>query len=216
MKINTVKFLAISDTHGRPLPNIDSDTDGILCAGDFCNYEEEANILFGSIANMNIPLFFVTGNHESIRIANMLTTKHNIFCLDCKQKSFRNMILTGVQGYDIFDSEREKRLEYFAMQTKKENKDSERFSVFISHEPPFPWRHECRIKGSEGVKNVIKSGKYNLVLSGHFHEEKMRTESDSQIVPVAIPGNGGIYIEINKENKEYSIRDAFRFDSPLY
>ena len=190
-----MKLFCVSDTHGKPLPPLEGDTAAILVAGDFSDFGRSAGRLFESPSAEMIPIFFVTGNHESRRCRREIDGSYEAFCLDYRATTFCGVGLAGVAGYDLFDSHRAVSLSDFGRQLDAAPGDERPpVSILLTHEPPWPWKHEGRVQGSEGVRELLLRREFALVVTGHYHVENPRMEVDGVIVPTLNPGPGGAYV----------------------
>jgi Icc-related predicted phosphoesterase len=207
------KFTCISDLHGK-LPDI-SPTDFLLIAGDICPvYDHDINFQRQWMGGMFLPWLkkqpakykiFVFGNHDFVgeeldidemnRQFNhpMLTSPHNIFCL---QDS-----LVEIEGYKIWGTPWQLEFYQWAFNLKehqlglKYNLIPADTDIIVSPGPPYgfgdmvPTRRpmDDRWPGSEHVGSPsltekIKEIQPKLVVYGHIHSSYGKYQLENSIL----------------------------------
>lgn len=207
-------LLVYTDTHGC-LTNIlqqfrnkeNCAPDAIIHLGDFSTFGNLSERFFEECKNVKVPVFFVSGNHELPDLCRDIEECYCSTCLDYSWCLVGDVLIVGLAGHDIFlPATRQENLKNFLNKLCKVNVvNGVRFSILLSHEPPWPWRYEGKTRGDEHVREIVRLLPFNLVLTGHFHEEIPRVESEATIVPVINPSFQGCRLDIKPHDKTWQI-----------
>lgn len=207
-------FLVYTDTHGCLTTNLqrfsskeNSTPDAIIHLGDFSNFGNQGERFFEECKEVKSPVFFVSGNHELPDLCRDIEEYYCSTCLDYSWCIVGDVLFVGLAGYDIFlPATRQENLKKFLNKLCTGNVvNGIRFSILLSHEPPWPWRYEGKTRGDEQVREILKSFPFNLVLTGHYHEDLPRVETESTIVPVINPSFQGCRLDIKPHDNSWKI-----------
>jgi len=151
--------------------------DFILFTGDFVDFEGYEKEDFDFIESIDVPIYFVRGNHEfyhdEIRLLSILEDSSSIELLINNKTSFEELEFVGI------DYSRDKKIVKKSFDSIDVDEDS--FSILLYHDPRY-------------FDFILNDG-YNLVLAGHTH--------GGQIFPITYfmdfiyPYWNGYYVEGN-------------------
>ena len=201
-----MRILCLADNHGL-CPESRPDADIALVCGDFSDFGLRYEELFRLLAEWRLPVYFTSGNHESPELCADIAGDYGAVCLDYAWARTSGLFLAGVGGHDLFDHvEREIRVEDFArrlygLQVRPEPA----FSILMTHEPPWPWKYEGRVRGGERLRDVVRAWPFDLVLAGHFHAESSRLLRESVIRPTLNPSVAGCVVEVKAANRSFAV-----------
>lgn len=200
-------FLVFSDTHSQ-IPQTYEVPDSLgttMSIGDFTNFGNLGERFFEAFKDRS-PVYYVSGNHELPDLCRDMDEYYHSVCLDYQWRVVEDVLLVGLAGHDIFHACREENLTHFFHRLKEANVvDGSRFSILLTHEPPWPWRYEGKTRGSEIVREFAKGFPFDLILTGHFHEEKTRLERESVFCPTINPSAQGCQLEIDTKSRKWQM-----------
>jgi Icc-related predicted phosphoesterase len=201
-----MQILLLADTHGtnisyelteRRLEEFQIDL--ILIAGDFSYFDKRYERLMALVKSSGIPFFFTSGNHESVGMCRYVAQAYGGLYLDGASARFGELCLVGLSGYDIFYPNRPNNVDDF--QNQLIDMRGTRYSILLSHEPPYPGR-AC---GSPLVSAAIEHHGFDLVVTGHLHSKAPRIEIIECGTKVINPGTRGTVIELEPNQGEVEI-----------
>lgn len=199
-----MRLFLIADTHCTT-PQIPDVLDAVLICGDFSDFGRMEERLFDALRERGKPLFFVSGNHESPVLCRRITEKYDAICLDYSWVKWNELLLVGVGGYDIFDHDsRETSIESFTQKLwSAQISPFPKMSILLSHEPPWPWRHEGRERGRKSLGGVLKAWRFNLAVVGHLHVDVPLVRTDVGACPIVNPSFDGCVLDIAPESRQF-------------
>jgi Icc-related predicted phosphoesterase len=185
--------------------------DAALVCGDFSNFEQQYEPLFDSLSREGCPVFFVSGNHESPNLCEHIEAQYGAVCLDYSTLVWQGILFVGVGGYDIFQNQRRRHmLEQFAQTLWNfQISPQPKFSILLSHEPPWPWKYDGEVRGSKDLRRALKSWKFDLVVVGHYHVDIPRLETEKAICPTFNPSFNGCLVNIDLATRQFTISPPF-------
>ena len=201
-----MKIFCLTDTHGI-CPESRPDADIALIPGDFSHFGTQYEELFRLLSEWRLPTYFTSGNHESPELSARIAGECGAVCLDYAWTRAGDLLLAGVGGHDLFSAnERNARIEDFARRMDGlQLRPEPAFSILLTHEPPFPWKYNGRVRGSERLRNVVRAWPFNLVLTGHFHEDLPRLETDYALRPTLNPTFAGCVIDVDPSRRTFVV-----------
>lgn len=198
-----------SDTHGCLSSLKASHSRGessVLHLGDFSDFGKLADRFFESWKPAGIPLYFVSGNHETLELCREIEDEHGAVCLDYAWRMVGDVLLVGLAGYDIFGAARKQNILRFGRKLRESGvADGSRFTILMTHEPPWPWEYEGKVRGDMNITEFVREFCFDLVLTGHWHEKKPRVEQDDMAAPTLNPGMQGCIIDLDPAGRKWSI-----------
>lgn len=204
-----MKLKVITDTHGCEFParwRHSPDCDVILHLGDFSNSGRLAERFFDNWKPTGVPLYFISGNHEPKSLCTDIEADYGTTYLDYSWIVLDDVLLVGLGGYDIFSTARKHNLCRFMKRFYESGMIGKvSFSILLTHEPPWPWDYEGEMRGNLNIREFIREFGFDLVLSGHWHEEKSRIEENKDFPPIFNPGTVGCGLQIDNKTKRWMI-----------
>lgn len=198
-----MRLYLIADTHCTT-PVIPDDMDAALVCGDCSDFGQMTERLFDVLAERGKPIFFVSGNHESPELCRQVAEKYDAVYLDYAWTKWNDLLLVGVGGYDIFDHDsREASIEGLTQKLwSLQISPPPKMSILLSHEPPWPWKYEGRVRGRESLGGVLKAWRFDLTVVGHFHVDVPVLKTDSVICPTLNPSFDGCLLDVDPEKRQ--------------
>ena len=201
-----MRLFLIADTHGS-VPLLPHSVDAALVCGDFTDFGRTYEPFFDSLQSQGLPVFFTSGNHETADTCREVADRYHVVCLDYDWTVFKNLLLVGVGGFDIFDdSSRSANLDDFLDRLQQNKIDCEgKYSIILSHEPPYPWNYNGKLVGEKKVEAIFKTLPFDLAVCGHFHEYLPRLENDAGNIPILNPSADGCIVDIDAKTKQFRV-----------
>lgn len=191
-----MKILSISDTlipsiYSNHIRNKFSDIDCVIACGDLPYYYQEF-----IISSLDIPLFFVRGNHDPIveySSHGECTYPHGGIDLHCRVSRSHGFLVAGVQGSIRYSSSSKYQYSQFQMWQHVVRLfpgllwnrifHGRSLDVFVSHAPPWgihdgPDLPHIGIKAFRWLINVFKP-QYHF--HGHIHVYKPNMITETQV-----------------------------------
>jgi predicted phosphodiesterase len=194
-----MNLLLLTDTHGghgavlsvRDLAAKGA-IDAVLHAGDYTSFGQYGEPLFEEVARARLPMFFVSGNHETHGQSTGLAKEYGGTCLDYASAMFQDVRLTGIPGSDLFTGKRPANMAKFL--EKEPDRAGGAFSILLSHTAPAPWPWEGRTAGCPFVAEYIEDHPFDWVVVGHFHRSDPHEETWKPGVRILHPGGKGVIL----------------------
>ena len=201
-----MRIFCVADSHGR-YPELRPEADLALVCGDFSDLGRSYEGLFRQLNLWNMSVYFTSGNHESREICDLVVDESNAVCIDYNLARVGNLFLAGIGGFDIFDDiGREQRVDDFTRKLQRlQSNPMPQFSILLTHEPPWPWRYDGKIRGKEFLRPSLRAWPFNLVVTGHFHEDLPRLETESVIKPTLNPGFAECLVDLDLSRGMFTI-----------
>ena len=199
-----MKILAASDIHGneelvkRLADEAEKhNVDVVLIAGDMSEFGELANGMIGPFLAKGKKVAFVTGNHETPGVAEMLVEKYKITNIQGHSVMYDNVGIFGCGGANIlgmnFLSD-EEIFDYLENGFRYVNKAKKK--VMLTHvHPKGSLIERFSFPGSEAVTRAIYELKPDIHICGHIHEMEGFEEKIDGTNVVCV-GSRGKIIEI--------------------
>lgn len=193
--------------------------DAIIVCGDITNFGtfENAKSLLSTLANANIPVFFVPGNCDPPSITSL--NLDNLRCIHGVGASFRDLLLLGVGGspitpFNTFFEMSEEEI-YRVLQTCLSSIDDKtrlyHEMLIVSHSPPKNTRLDKTVfglhVGSESLRKFIEEYEPLAVLCGHIHEAKGEDTLGKTLIINPGPARHGNYAILHAEKN--NVKAAF-------
>ena len=203
----------MTDTHGI-VPPLPTKVDATLVCGDFSNFEQQYEPLFDSLSRQGAPIFFVSGNHESPNLCKHIEARYGAVCLDYSTLEWQGILFAGVGGYDIFQHQRRHDMLVQFAQTlwNFQISPQPKFSILLTHEPPWPWKYDGKVRGSEDLRQVLKSWKFDLAVVGHYHVYVPRLETETVICPTLNPSFNGCLVDFDLAARQFTVVPSFDWE----
>lgn len=205
-----MRLYFIADTHGT-VPPLPPAMDAALVCGDFSDFGLHYERLFDSLAEKKIPVFFTSGNHETPDLCKRIAAEYGAVCLDYSGAIWQDFFFAGVGGYDIFSHDRRKAaVESLAGELwDRQITARPRYSILLSHLPPWPWKFEGKVRGDENLRAVLKSWRFDLAVVGHFHVDVPRLETGAVICPTLNPSFDGCLVDVDTATRQFKLLSFF-------
>lgn len=212
-----VNILAFADTHGDE--NIFSEIreirkkekiDLIICAGDFTMISRKLEAYLNRFNLMNIPFFFVHGNHEDIdKINEFLSERYlkNVILVHKNLIKFKDICFIGYGG-EGFCRETPSLEKYIPLIKKDLSKMNCSTKIVITHAPPYKNKLDFvrnYNRGNKSISKLIKAVNADLAFCGHFHETFYMQDKVGKTI-VINPGPKGTIIKLDKNRKIKEIK----------
>lgn len=216
-KSNEIKIFAFVDTHGsekifQTIRKIHTEHDLslIICGGDFTLVSRKMEAYLNRFNLMNIPFFFVHGNHEDIdKVKEFLAEKYlkNIVLIHKNLVQFKNMCFIGYGG-EGFCSETPGLEKYISIIKEDMNKLKCKSRIFVVHAPPYGTTLDIlhgRHLGNKSITKAINELNFDIVVCGHFHESCYLEDKINKSI-VINPGPKGAIITLNEDYKLVNVK----------
>lgn len=198
-----MKLLAFADLHGNrnALKRLvcqaeKSRPDAIVCAGDLTVFENGIHSILFTLSSLKIPVLVIPGNHESMGTLREACGHFlNVKLIHSDRFILENSCFIGYGGGgfsaidDGFERASKKLLEL--------SRQSQKLCLAV-HAPPhgtaLDWLngHHC---GNKSFRQFIEKAQPNLVVCGHFHENKGKKDYIGKTL-IVNPGPEGQIIEL--------------------
>lgn len=201
-----MKILAFADLHSslKALNKVEElakkeKPDVIVCAGDISILERGLELLMHRLNELNKPVLFVHGNHESEQSAKKICSLFkNISFIHKKTYKIGNALFFGYGGggFSISDSGFTNASRALSNEIKQ-NKDKK--VILVAHAPPYGTKvdkvngEHC---GNKSITQFIKNNKVDLVICGHLHENFGKEDKIGK-TKIINPGPFGKIISVN-------------------
>ncbi len=195
-----MKILAFVDVHEdmKALGSIikkSKDVSLLVCAGDLTVFEQNMDLMLSMLNNTGNPVLIIPGNHEtSTNLRKACSLFKNIIYLHKRSYKVKNYLFLGHGGggFSTHNPQFEKIAKIFSKKIIKE-----KTAVLVSHEPPYGTKLDminghC---GSKSLRKFIKENNLKLVICGHLHENKNKTDKINDTL-IINPGPYGKIIDI--------------------
>lgn len=200
-----MKILAFTDFHSdfptiRKIARKAKDADIAVCCGDMTFFGHELEKVLNFLSkSMNIPIFFIHGNHDDEKESIRLSKKcKNLIPIHLRlAKVSENLYIFGFGGGGF--SYTEPILEK-AIKKVKEKLPKKARLILVTHAPPYNTEldfldEERGHHGCNSGRKFIQKLKPVLALSGHFHETFYLKDKLNETI-LLNPGDEGTIIEI--------------------
>ena len=195
-----MKILAFVDTHEdmKALNKIidkSKDVKLLVCAGDLTVFEQNMDLMLSMLNRVGKPVLMIPGNHEtSTNLRKACSLFKNIIYIHKRGYEVENYLFLGHGGggFSTHNPKFEKIAKTFSRKITDEKK-----VVFVSHEPPYGTKLDfinghC---GSKSLRKFIKENNLKLVICGHLHENKNKTDKINSTL-IINPGPYGKIINV--------------------
>ncbi len=169
--------------------------DLIVCAGDLTIFEHSLDYLLSILNRLNIPILIINGNHESIKSMKAACSLFkNIEFIHDKVVRKNDLVFFGYGGggFSTIDKDFEKS----AKRHKKDLKHQK--IVLVTHAPPYGTKVD-KINGiycgCKSITRFVKKFRPVLVICGHLHENKEKSDFIRK-TKIINPGPFGKIIQI--------------------
>lgn len=200
LKVHIVmKILAFVDLHSsiKHLEQLEKKAkqekpDIIICAGDFTMFEKNMETILNRIAKLG-KTYLIPGNHEDPELTEQLCNKHGINYIHHKIIKINEITLIGWGGEGF--SQKSNAFERFVQTNTKKLTGK---IILITHAPPYNTKLDTinqQHSGNKSFTKFIEEHPTTLAISGHFHENKNKTDRQKN-TKLINPGPEGEIITI--------------------
>ncbi len=162
------------------------DVDMVVDTGDLTSFGTPAeNLVLGSIPGFRRPYLFVRGNHDSVGLVAAMRRIPNVIVLDAGTRRVAGLTVYGL-GHPVFTPDRTRVIddETFAAIARGAGTRIASDLARLPTPPDLVAVHDDRM--AEAV-----AGQVPLVISGHFHQESVRTVGGTVFLRVGSTGGAG-------------------------
>ncbi|MEM1988641.1 MAG: metallophosphoesterase [Candidatus Woesearchaeota archaeon] len=187
-----MKILVVSDTHGLVPKEIDK-FDLIIHCGDISYFEEDLGKILKKWDALNLPIFFIHGNHESQEAVEFYMKKlKNFKFIHNEILEFNGIIIGGIGGGGFSYSNPDTKI------LEEKLKKFNRIDIFVTHAPPYNTLLDLLFEDHVGnleFRKFIEKYQPKFAFSGHLHENFQVKDKIGNTILIN-PGYEGVVIEI--------------------